>query len=184
MAENDTSEAPEAEKSKPSKMPLIITTGFVALVVIVETLIFFFMVPSADDVAALAEARLIKKVEESMQEDGEETLTDEDELQEFQMGQYGYVFTPPGSDREQRVEFNIYGLVKEPDQSTLEALFNERQGRLRDRMLEEVRNATMNELEQLGLIKRRISAISNEILEHKPTLLQGIGFNNFTVMAE
>ena len=56
----------EKEQTKPSLLPKIMVSGFVGVVVIVETFIFFFMVPSADDVAALAEARLISKVEASM----------------------------------------------------------------------------------------------------------------------
>ena len=38
--------------------------AFVAVVILMETGMFFFLVPSADEVSALAEAKLIKSVQE------------------------------------------------------------------------------------------------------------------------
>ena len=101
----------EKEQTKPSLLPKIMVSGFVGVVVIVETFIFFFMVPSADDVAALAEARLISKVEASMEDDGEETLDNETETTEFALGEFGVTFVPPGSDRNYTVEFPLYATI-------------------------------------------------------------------------
>jgi hypothetical protein len=178
--QNTNSEAP----AKSSLLPKILISGFLTTIVVAETFIFFFMVPSADDVAALAEARLIEKVEASMAADGEDVIDDEDAIKEFQLGEYGIVFVPPGSDRSHRVEFHLFGTVKSKDEKRLEELFTARQGRFRHRMILEVRNATMDELteNQLGLIQRRILATSNEILE-EPILL-GIGFNNYQLIEE
>ncbi len=39
----------------------------------------------------------------------------------------------------------------------------------------------MNELEQLGLIRRRIFATSNDVLSGDEPLLQAVGFKGFTV---
>lgn len=172
-----------AETTKPSMFPKILISGFIGTIVIAETFIFFFMVPSADDVAALAEARLVSKLEARMENDGEEVLDDEGD-KEFQLGDYGVVFTPPGADRNHSVEFSLFGTVKEKDVKRLEALFDERQGRFRDRMLNEIRIATLDELSesQLGLLRRRILATSNETLE-EPILLS-IGFQNFQLREE
>ncbi len=176
-----------AAPAKPSIFPKIFALGLIASVVIAETFIFFFMVPSADDVAALAEARLIDKVEKSMEKDGEEKQEDDpDAIKEFQLGQYRVAFTPPGSDREYSVEFDIFGQVKRKDEKKLEELFKERQGRFKNRMILEVRNATMDELteNQLGLIQRRILATSNDILGEDQPILLGIGFNSYDLQAE
>jgi hypothetical protein len=166
-------------------LPKIIIAGFIGLVVISETMIFFFMVPSGDEVAALAESRLIKKIENSMEKDGEELAkVDDEKIVEFPLGEYGVSFVPPGTDRPHRVEFRLFGTIKTKDQKHLEELFNERQGRFRHRMILEVRNATMDELteNQLGLIQRRILATSNELLE-EPILL-GVGFHDYQVNEE
>ncbi len=172
--------------AKPSVFPKIFVSGLVASVIIAETFIFFFMVPSADDVAALAEARLIDKVEKSMDKDGEEKTDDPNAIIEFQLGTYGVVFTPPGSDRNYSVEFNLFGMVKRKDEKVLEQLFKERQGRFKNRMILEVRNATMDELteNQLGLIQRRILATSNDILGEDHATLLGVGFNDYQLREE
>jgi hypothetical protein len=182
MAEIST---PAAESMKPSVLPKILVSGFITTIVVVETLIFFFMVPSADDVAALAEARLIDKVEASMEKQGEEQISDEDAIKEFSLGEYGIVFIPPGSDRTYRVEFRLFGTVKAKDEKKLEMMYAERKGRFHHRMMLEVRNATMDELteNQLGLIQRRILATSNEILGEEPILL-GVGFNDYQLVEE
>ncbi len=171
--------------NKPSMLPKVLISGFVGLVIVAETLIFFVMVPNGDEVAALAESRLIKKLEATMEADGEDLAKeDEDKIIEFSLGEYGVSFVPPGSDRPHRVEFRLFGTVKIKDQKHLEELYNERQGRFRHRMILEVRNATMDELteNQLGLIQRRILATSNELLE-EPILL-GVGFHDYQVTEE
>ncbi len=171
--------------NKPSMLPKLIVSGFVGLVIVAETLIFFVMVPSGDEVAALAESRLIKKLEATMDADGEVLAKeDEDKIVEFSLGEYGVSFVPPGSDRPHRVEFRLFGTIKSKDQKHLEGLYNERQGRFRHRMILEVRNATMDELteNQLGLIQRRILATSNELLD-EPILL-GVGFHDYQVTEE
>jgi len=172
--------------AKPSMFPKLFVSGLVASVVIAETFIFFFMVPSADDVAALAEARLIDKVEKRMEKDGEVKIDDPNAIKEFPLGTYGIVFTPPGSDRNYRVEFRLFGTVRVKDEKKLETLYTERQGRFHHRMMLEVRNATMDELteNQLGLIQRRILATSNEILGEDEPLLLGVGFNDYKLIEE
>ena len=101
--------------------------GFISFVVIAETLIFFFMVPSGDQVAALAESQLIKKLEAHMSEEGEHVVDeDEDKIVEFRLGEYGVSFVPPGADRSYRVEFRLFGTVKAKDKEAVEKLFTEK----------------------------------------------------------
>lgn len=180
MAEKAT----ENTETKPSMFPKLLFSGFITTIIALETFIFFFMVPSADDVAALAEANLVKKLEKTMAQEGEVVLDNANDIIEFPLGQYGVTFTPPGSDRNHVLEFEVFGTVKEKDKVRLEELFASRQGRFRHRMMLEVRNATMDELteNQLGLLQRRILATSNEILE-EPILL-GIGFNDYQLREE
>ncbi|MEZ6137364.1 MAG: dihydrolipoamide acetyltransferase [Pirellulaceae bacterium] len=171
------------ETPKPSMLPKLLISGFIGTIVIAETFIFFFMVPSADDVAALAEARLVSKLENKMENDGEEVLEKTGD-KEFSLGDYGVVFTPPGTDRNHSIEFSLFGMVKEKDEKRLEELFEERQGRFRDRILNEIRIATLDELQEsnLGLLRRRILATSNEILE-EPIILS-IGIPNYQLREE
>lgn len=183
MSEKAASAAEHA--SKPSMLPKIIVSGFISFVVIAETFIFFFMVPSGDEVAVLAETRLIRKLEAHMSEEGEAVVEeDEDKIVEFRLGEYGVPFVPPGADRTYRVEFRLFGTVKTKDKEHVEKLYNERMGRFRHRMILEVRNATLSELteNELGLIQRRIFVTSNEIFE-EPILL-GVGFQDYQLTEE
>ncbi len=161
-------EQPESEEVKlPSSGPKLIIGGFVAMVIVAETLIFFFMIPSADDVAALAEARLIDKVEASMRDSGEETLNDENARAEFPLGDFSVSFIPPGSNSNYRVDFPLVVTIYEKDEKAMELLFAKKKARFQHHIMLEVRNATVDELmeSQLGLIQRRILAKSIEVLE-------------------
>ena len=183
MAETQTAVEPVARRST---MSALLVAGFVAVVVVAETAIFFFMVPNADDVAALAEARLIDRVEKRMHEDGDKRIESDQSIKEFPLGEYGVAFVPPGADRTYRVEFRLFGTVKGTDLTRMETLYAERQGRFHHRMMLEIRNATLEELSerQLGLLQRRILATSNEILDEDNPILVSIGFNDYQLMEE
>lgn len=169
------------EHNKSSIMPKLLISGFITLVVVAETFIFFFMVPSSNDVAALAEARLVEKLEANLKDRDESEVDPEATIIEFPLGEHAIAFQPPGTDRNYRVEFRLFGTIKQRDEKRLKELYDERKGRFRHRLMLEIRNATMDELteNQLGLIQRRILATSNEILG-EPILL-GVGFNDFQV---
>lgn len=180
-AQHDDAAAP---KQGASILPKILISGFIASVVIVETVLFFFFVPSADDVAALAEAHLIKKVEAKMEHAGETTVEDENKAIEFALGGHRTSFVPAGADRKYCVEFSLFGTVKAGSAERLDKLYKEHEGRFRDSLILEVRNATTDELNenQLGLLRRRILATSNELLG-EPILL-GVGFKDYQVFEE
>ncbi len=184
MSDHAPAAEAQQEAPKPSMLPKIAISGFIATVVIVETVLFFFFVPSADDVAALAEANLIKKVQADMEHDGEETIEDENKAVEFPFGMFSTTFTPAGADRTYRVEFDLFGTVKAKDMEYLQELYAECQMRFKHRLMLEIRNATMDELNenQLGLIQRRILATSNEIFEEP--LLLAVGFQDYQVVEE
>lgn len=169
--------------AKSSKMGIVLVAAFIALVVVVETVVFFVMVPSGEEVAALAESRLIHKAEfdhlvNSHEENNSERVV------EFELGAYAVSFIPNGSDRQQRVEFNLFGTLQAKDMDKMKKLFEEREGRFRHRLLLEIRNSTMSELQenQLGLIQRRILATSTELLGE--AILLSVGFRDYQVIED
>ncbi len=182
MAEDNSNPAPEADKpaGKSGKMLLI---AFVGIVVLVETAMFFFLVPSAEDVSALAEARLIKSIQEG-EEQADQQMVDENVPQEFQMGMFGETFSPTDSDRSFRVEVRLFGLVQKKNQEKLQKEFDEKQGRLRHAIRMKIRNSELSELQdnQLGLLERRILTTCNHLLDED--LLLGIGFNDYQLIEE
>jgi hypothetical protein len=174
----------EVLQPKKSMMPKLLIGGFISIVVIFESLIFFFMVPSADDVAALAEKRLVERLEEKMKAADEHVVDDSESVQEFTLGDMHLSFTPNGTEHSHMLEFGLFGTVRRKDAEKLEKLFKEREGRLNDRLILELRNASIDELteSQLGLIRRRILATTTEIFEEP--LLLGIGFKYYQLNQE
>lgn len=169
------------EKKKGGNKLLI--GAFVSAVIIAETGVFFFLVPSGEEVAALAESRLIEAAEAKglTKADDHE---DEHKVIEFELGSYGPSFVPNGSDRMHRIEFRLFGTLHAKDKTHMKELFEERQGRFRHRLNLEIRNATLAELNenQLGLIQRRILATSNELLGE--AILLSVGFQDYQVLEE
>ncbi len=175
----DTTEvAPKARKGGK-----IVLVGFVSAMMVVETALFFFLVPSAEEVAALAEARLIQNVQK-----GEETeaqkAEDDNEIKEFELGMFGETFSPIDTEAKYRIEFTLFGLVKAKDKALLEKEFSGKAGRIRHAIRMKVRNSEIGELEenQLGLLQRRILATCNHLLESD--ILLSIGFTDYQVYQE
>ena len=174
---------PAADAAKSGKLGKIAIAGFICLVVGVETAVFFLLVPSGDEVAAIAEARLIHQAEVShlLEEHKDESG---DRVVEFDLGSYGVNFIPTGSDLPHRVEFRLFGTLQAKHLDKLKGLFAEREGRLRHRLILEVRNSSIDELNenQLGLIQRRILATSTELLGE--AILLSVGFQDYQVTEE
>ena len=174
MAEANTEEAaPEAaEESKPSLLPKIAVSGFISFVVVIETCLFFFMVPNAEDVAALAESRLIDQVEQNISGEDGEDLQNENDIVQIKIGRFNDSFVPPGAVKNYAVDFDLSISVYRKDEQVVTDLLAKKEDRLRSYISLEVRSANLDELRenQLGLIRRRILAKTTEVLEYgEPT---------------
>jgi hypothetical protein len=158
--------------------------AFVSMIVIAETFVFFFMVPSGEEIAALAETRLIAIAQEIDSKKLQAHSAGEDHITEYDLGTYGVSFKPSGADHNFKVEFRLFGELHSKDLERLEEVFKERELRFRQRMLLEIRNASMQELEenQLGLIRRRVLATSTELLGE--AILLSIGFADYQVLED
>jgi len=160
--------------------------AFVSFIFVAETFVFFFMVPSGEEVAALAESRLIAIAQEMDSKKSEEHEADHgEEIVEFEFGTpFSVAFVPPGADHSYRVEFKLFGTLHAKDLDHLKELFESRQNRFRHRMNLEIRNASMQELQenQLGLIQRRVLATSTELLGE--SILLSVGFADYQVLED
>src|SRR6056297_2057700 len=105
---NDAAGQPVEKKSLLSGKSIMI--GFVSVVVLVETALFFFLVPSAEEVSALAEARLIQSVQEGKEKAEQESI-EENTIVEVELGMYGETFSPPDTQDRYRVELRLFGIV-------------------------------------------------------------------------
>ncbi len=161
----------------------VVVIGFVSIVVVLETAMFFFLVPSAEEISALAEARLVQSVQQTAEEAQQRSM-DEEKVEEFQLGMFGETFIPVDSNRPYRVEMRLYGLVRKKNADKLKAEFQVKEGRLRHAIRMKIRNSELGELQenQLGLLQRRILTTCNHLIADD--LILGIGFNDYQVIEE
>ena len=181
----DNKSASEKSNKNSGLMTKLMIAGFVCAVIVAETALFFLAIPSADEVAKLAEARLIQNVKNNdIKLDEIEKKEDDSTQVEFKLGDFSVGCKPGGDQRTYRVEFKIFGTLKAKNKTKLEKLFKEMAGRFRHRLIMEIRTATFEELneDQLALIQRRILAISNEVFGEP--ILVDIGFENYEIYEE
>jgi flagellar basal body-associated protein FliL len=176
-------EAPASAEAKPGGKSRTMIIGFVSIIVLFETAMFFFLVPSAEEISALAEARLVQSVQES-KEEASKAAIDEEKVEEFQLGMFGETFSPIDTERQFRVEMKLYGLVRKKNAAALKSEFESKEGRLRHAVRMKIRNSELAELQenQLGLLQRRILTTCNHLIEGD--LLLGVGFNDYQLMEE
>lgn len=157
--------------------------AFVTVVVLLETGMFFFLVPSADEVSALAEAKLIKSVQEG-EAAAEEQASDENAPKEFNLGMYGETFSPIDTERIYRVEIDIFGVVRKKNLEKMKSEFAEKEGRLRHEIRQKIRGSELAELQEnnLGLLERRILTKCNHLLEED--LILRLGFKSYQLIEQ
>ncbi|TWU03270.1 dihydrolipoamide acetyltransferase [Neorhodopirellula pilleata] len=185
MADDTTSKTDEESSDLPirprSNTPMVI--AFVGLIVVIETAMFFFLVPSAEQVSALAEAQLIESVQDGAEE-AEKEASDENRVEEFELGTFGETFSPIDSDRSFRVELRLYGLIRAKNRSAMTKEFETKNGRLRHEIRRKIRNSELSELQdnQLGLLERRILTTCNHLLDED--MLLGVGFHDYQLIED
>ena len=182
MADEEKNKNDETAQAPPKKGNGLII-AFVGVVIVVETAMFFFLVPSAEDVSALAEARLIKSVQDE-EKVAEQQMLDENQEEEFQLGMFGETFSPIDTERTFRVELRLFGTVKKKNADRMKKEFEAKEGRLRHAIRMKIRNSELVELQynQLGLLERRILTTCNHLLEED--LLLKIGFHDYQLIEE
>ena len=153
--------------------------AFVSVVVLMETAMFFFFIPSADEVSALAEERLVASIQKAKTTLKRKSNI-ENQIKECTIGKFGETFSPQDTELTYRVEIEVYGLVKEKFADDFQTEFDEKEGRLRTAIRRKIRNSDLEELSKnnLGLLERRILTECNHLLNED--LLMGVGFTQLS----
>lgn len=185
---DEAKEPEEKAEATPATPPTsgggrMLMIAFVGVVILMETAMFFVFMPSAEDVSALAEAKLIKSVQQD-EVAAEEKVSDENEVVEFQMGMYGEIFSPHDTERTYRVEIDLYGLIRKKNEEKMKTEYATKEGRLRNAIRMKVRNSSLEELGEnnLSLLERGILTKCNHLLEED--LLLGVGFKAYQLIEQ
>jgi hypothetical protein len=173
--------APVAAAGGGSMFGKIMICGFMATVIITECLVAYLLIPSADDVARRAEARMTEKLQKQVSPQGN---SPEKPMVEIDLGEYSITSHQVETNTSLRIDFKLFGVVLENEQEDLRTRFARNQHRFRDQIIFEVRNSEIADLSDpgLGLIKRRILEKSNRLLGK--SILQGIVFSDFSFVEQ
>ena len=157
-------------------------------VVGVECLLAYLFIPSAEEVALLAEQNMSKKLPAALAADASDALANESQHShdaiEIDLGEYGITVSQRNASTVLRVDFHLAGTVSESDESAMQRLMERKRARFREIVLYEIRNSEREDFDdpQLGLIKRRILEKSN-VLFDKP-ILTSLIFDDFSFIEQ
>jgi flagellar FliL protein len=186
MAEDKNDQAEAApQKSGGGLLGKLIIGGFMGGVVLVEVLLAYLLIPSKEEVAALAEENLSKKLPASLVTD-ELAVSEQDQKDSIEVDLGDYSLTAPqrNGSTALRVDFHLVGTVLEDDESEMSNLMDRHPARFRELVLYEIRNSEREDLDdpQLGLIKRRILGRSTDLFG-KP-ILKSLVFDDFSYIEQ
>lgn len=191
------------EGAKPKGSNKLVIGIFVSAIIIAETGVFFFMVPSGEDITLRAEAKLLESVREQASKakaeeaagggghggghggGGKAAEKDGETTEEFDFQKpISTPFTPLGEARPHRVECQLFGTVKHKNMDKLKELWAERKLRILSSITLEIRNSSMQELTEngLGLIQRRILRTTNDLLGEE--IFLSVKFSEYQVVEE
>ncbi|MGE0757318.1 MAG: hypothetical protein AB7F89_24735 [Pirellulaceae bacterium] len=175
------SPAPAAAPTKSSFFSKLMIAGFMLAVVTVECALAYFMIPSAEQVAALAQENLKQQLPSTLNPDGEDSEGKSAKpVVEIELGEYSVTVTRPNSPTVLRVDFHLVGTADEELASEVKSAFDHNVHRFRDMVISEIRHLETTDFADpgLGLIKRRILEKSNALFG-KP-ILKSVVFPDFS----
>jgi len=156
----------QAASAGGGPMGKLLIAGFMGGVIVVECLLAYLFIPSAEEVAALAEQNMTKKLPANLVADGTQTPADDGESSvEIVLGEYSMTVGQRNASTALRVDFHLAGIVLAEDESEFDNLMERFPARFRQIVLREVRSADREDFDdpELGLLKRRILEKSNNL---------------------
>lgn len=187
----------EVETTKPAGsvvVKLLVAGAFLALIIVVECAVAYYVFPSAEDVTSLAQAQHAVKQHapapaahghgHGHDDPAEADLLDVKERQEISLGEFGVTSYQPLSNTTLRIDFQLYGVFPAEDSETLMKLLEENKHRYREQILVIMRSAEMTDLTDagLGLIKRKILEKTNRVLGRE--ILEEVIFSDFSFVEQ
>lgn len=179
MSEEQQPAAPEPSGGMLGK---ILIAGFMGVVILIECLLAYFWIPSADEIAAMAEVRMTQKIHEMNPDEENPLLPNSDKVVEQEFGDYSVTAPQPSTNSSLRIDFKLAGTVEAEKKKEIEELFEKHKFRFGDNVEFVIRNAEISDLNDpgLGLIKRRILEKSNRLFGG--TLVKEILINGFSMV--
>ncbi len=192
MADSSSERPEDAVAAPPShggQSPLLgklILLAVLASIVVGECIAASFFLPGAEETAALAgmEMNPVSTETNGVMDELSEMDADVQNQTEVDLGQFTVTAFQPLSNTTMRIDFQLYGTVKQDDEEKFLAAWGKNQHRLRDQVIVTVRSSELGDLTDagLGLIKRRILEKTNATLG-KP-YLRSVIFSDFSFIEQ
>jgi len=168
MANTKDTQQPDAPPAKSGRglIGKLLIVGLMSSVIAIECLLAYLFIPSPDEVAALAEENMTKKLSATFATVGSPAGRDElKNLVEIPLGDYSITISQRGSSTALRADFTLAGTVLASEEADLSTMMIKYPARFREIVLYEFRNSEREDLDdpELGLIKRRILEKSNNL---------------------
>ena len=180
-----TDEGP-ASGGKPAILGKLILLTLLATVVGFECLAASFLLPSAEETAAMAGMQPEPPPAENSGIMEELAAMDAEvkNQMEVDLGTFTVTAFQPLSNTTMRIDFHLYGTVSKDDEENFTMAWDENQHRLRDQVIVTLRSSELGDLTDagLGLIKRRILEKTNRTLG-KP-YLRSVIFSDFSFIEQ
>ncbi|MFT5524327.1 MAG: hypothetical protein ACI9HK_002279 [Pirellulaceae bacterium] len=179
MAENQTPDAELAPPAKGGFIKKLVVAAFVGLVIVAECLVVYFILPSADQLAA--NGGTTENKEGTGEQDRKLLMTPTSELE---LGSYNVAKHVASSNTTLRIDFKLVGTVLTEKVQEISDVLAVNKHRLREKVVLEVRSAEIADLMDpgLGLIKRRILEKSNTLFGDP--VFQSIVISDFSFMEQ
>ena len=191
MTEN---QAPGAEQNAGTseKQPVngsssqsrLVAAAVISIVIVVESVIAYLLVPTAAETAAMAHAISDSSPADDLDVDTENTEKNGNPVSEIPLGEFHVSAYQPVSNTTLRIDVELVGIATEGDESEVLLALERVKHRFREQVIVTMRSVEVTDLTEpgLGLIKRRILEKSNGVFG-KP-LLQDIVFSDFSFVEQ
>lgn len=160
----------------------LLIAGFMGVVILVECLLAYFWIPSAEDIAAMAEDRMTKKLHELNPDEENPMLPNSAKMVELDFGEYSVTAPQPSTNSSLRIDFKLAGTIEDEKKDKVKDMFEKNKFRFADNVEFVIRNAEISDLNDpgLGLIKRRILEKSNRLFGE--TVVKEILISGFSMV--
>jgi flagellar basal body-associated protein FliL len=168
-----------------SLLSRLIVFLFVVMVIVVECAVAYLYVPSTNETVAMAGVRpAAVEAKNTPAKDNAPAQEESASQVEVDMGEFSVTAFQPASNTTLRIDFRLWGTVRQEEQKEFARLMEETKHRFRDQVITTMRSAEITDLTDagLGLIKRKVMDKTNRTFG-KP-ILQAVIFSDFSFIEQ
>jgi len=182
MAEEQQPEEAAPASGGSGMLGKLMIAGFMGFVILTECLLAYFWIPSADDIAARAQAKIADDMAQRNEDDLGVESAETAGLVEVDFGEFNITAAQPSTNSSLRIDFIVAGTVAKENKDKVEELFEAKKYRFATNVEFVIRNAEISELNDpgLGLIQRQILTKSNRLFGE--TLVKEILITGFSLV--